>query len=243
MTRDERDRLAAEHVLGLLEGAEAAQADELMRHDRDFETAVARWRDRLAELDEQTPSMAAGEALWRRIETALDEAAGPASEPSPARNWSSLWAFRDLWQSLAFWRVAGMAGAFASLMLALGLALLATRAPLNPVAVAVLLTDDNRPAAILNAFADGQAELVPLEGVSVPPGRSLELWTFAHGTAAPPVSVGVLNQARAIRFRLDQVPRVVPQQLFAISVEPPGGSPTGQPTGPVLMKGTATSAL
>ena len=35
MTRDERDRLAAEHVLGLLEGAEAAQADELLRHDRD----------------------------------------------------------------------------------------------------------------------------------------------------------------------------------------------------------------
>ena len=50
-----------------------------------------------------------------------------------------------------------MTGAF--LLLALGLALLATRAPRNPVAVAVLLTDDNRPAAILNAFADGQAEL------------------------------------------------------------------------------------
>ena len=65
MTRDERDRLAAEHVLGLLEGAEAAQADELLRHDG-TETAVARWRDRLAELDEQTSPIAAGEALWRR---------------------------------------------------------------------------------------------------------------------------------------------------------------------------------
>ena len=75
MTRDERDRLAAEHVLGLLEGAEAAQADELLRHDRDFETAVARWRDRLAELDEQTSPIAAGEALWRRS-TDLDEAGG-----------------------------------------------------------------------------------------------------------------------------------------------------------------------
>ena len=104
--------------------------------------------------------MAAGEALWRRIETALDEAAGPASEPSLPATGAPSGAFRDLWQSLAFWRVAGMAGAFASLMLALGLALLATRAPLNPVAVAVLLTDDNRPAAILNAFADGQAELI-----------------------------------------------------------------------------------
>ena len=84
-----------------------------------METAVARWRDRLAELDEQPSPIAAGEALWRRIETDLDEAGVPVSQPSPARNWSSLWTLRDLWQSLAFWRVAGMTGAFASLLLAL----------------------------------------------------------------------------------------------------------------------------
>ncbi|MGL4241116.1 MAG: anti-sigma factor, partial [Beijerinckiaceae bacterium] len=31
--------------------------------------------------------------------------------------------------------------------------------------------------------------------------------------------------------------------LFEITVEPPGGSPTGRPTGPILMKGLASQAL
>jgi anti-sigma-K factor RskA len=242
MNRDELDRLAAEHVMGLLEGTEVAQAEELLQHDPAFQRAVVRWRERFLEFDEQAPVVAPGDLLWRRIESDLGEAAALASTP-PARLANLRTAVANLWQSLVFWRAAGLAGAFATLLLAFGLAVFASRVPRAPAYVAVLLTDDNRPAAILNAFADGQAELVPLEGVTVPPGRSLELWTFAHGTTAPPVSIGVLNQARAIRLRPDQVPRVAPEQLFAISVEPPGGSPTGQPTGPVLMKGTATSAL
>lgn len=33
------------------------------------------------------------------------------------------------------------------------------------------------------------------------------------------------------------------QQLYEITLEPEGGSPTGRPTGPVLMKGLATTPL
>ncbi|QRM35365.1 anti-sigma factor domain-containing protein [Microvirga sp. VF16] len=243
MTRDERDRLAAEHVLGLLEGAEATEAEELLRHDRAFQQAVAQWRDRFLEFDDQAPVITSGEALWHRIEADLDRPTQAASQSLPAPLIRSRATFTELWRSLAFWRVTGLAGAFASLLLAVGLAVGVSRAPPTPIYVAVLLTNDSRPAAILNAFADGQAELVPLEGVTIPPDRSLELWSFAHGATAPPVSIGVLNQARAIRLRLDQVPQIAADQLFAVSLEPSGGSPTGQPTGPVLMKGTATSAL
>jgi anti-sigma-K factor RskA len=31
--------------------------------------------------------------------------------------------------------------------------------------------------------------------------------------------------------------------VIAISVEPPQGSPTGQPTGPVIIKGNTSTAL
>jgi anti-sigma-K factor RskA len=31
--------------------------------------------------------------------------------------------------------------------------------------------------------------------------------------------------------------------LFEITLEPVGGSPTGRPTGPILMKGNAVTAL
>jgi anti-sigma-K factor RskA len=61
MTRDDDlDRLAAEHVLGLLDGEECARADRLLATDAVFVQAVARWRERLAELDETPTPRAAG---------------------------------------------------------------------------------------------------------------------------------------------------------------------------------------
>ena len=36
--------------------------------------------------------------------------------------------------------------------------------------------------------------------------------------------------------------RIAMAAALAVSVEPPGGSPTGQPTGPVIAKGTIGAA-
>ena len=58
-----------------------------------------------------------------------------------------------------------------------------------------------------------------------------------------PVSVGLMDQARTLQLSLKDLPPPGPDQLFEITLEPAGGSPTGRPTGPVLMKGTASSAL
>jgi anti-sigma-K factor RskA len=39
--------------------------------------------------------------------------------------------------------------------------------------------------------------------------------------------------------KLDQLPPLVPNQLFEITLEPYNGSPTGRPTGPILYIGRA----
>src|SRR4030095_7907555 len=96
----------------------------------------------------------------------------------------------------------------------------------------------NRPGAVVNAFANGRAELVPIEAVDVPPGRALEIWTL-WDRARGPVSVGLIDRARTVRLNLENLPTPAPNQLFEISLEPAGGSPTGRPAGPALMKGTA----
>jgi anti-sigma-K factor RskA len=248
MTRDEIDRLAGEYVLGLLDGEDAASAERLLERDPAFEAAVAHWRARFSELDDAAPTLPASDALWQRIEAGIeaDETAAETARPPapPALAPSRRLAFAALWRSLPFWRASGLVGAAAPVALAVALARSPGPPPVRaPAFVAVLMTDDNRPAAVVNAFADGHAELIPLQGVTVPQGRSLEVWTFARGTNAPPVSIGVLSQARTIRLRLEDLPRLRADQLFAISLEPPGGSPTGQPTGPVLMKGAASTAL
>lgn len=243
MTLD-RDTLAAEHVLGLLEGDERRDAERLAQSDPAFQAAIARWQTHFAELDRSAAPVTADEGLWRRIEAAL-----PAQEPvvqvsnaTPVLVPNPLSAFRALWRSLSFWRIAGLAGAFASLLLAAGLGVTANRAARQPVLIAVLLTDQNHPAAVVNAFANGQAELVPLAGLNIPRGRALEVWAIP-GQNRSPVSVGVVTEPRSLRLNLERLGQLRPDQLVAISVEPPTGSPTGQPTGPVILKGSTATAL
>ncbi len=247
MSPDHRDRLAAEHVMGLLEGEERQEAERLLGSDQAFQSAVLVWQSRFVELDDTAVPASAGDALWRRIESSLGPVtteawSRPATARAPILIPDPRMAFQALWRSLAFWRAAGLAGAFATIALAVGLGLLADRAARSPVLVAVLLTDANQPAGVINAYASGQAELVPFSSMQVPAGRAFEVWAIP-GPNQNPISVGVVTRARSMPLNLQRVPALSPNQTFAISVEPPTGSPTGLPTGPVLMKGTTTTAL
>ena len=247
MIRDEDlDRLAAEHVLGVLEGAEATRAANLLTSDATFAAAVARWRERLAEFDETAAPAAPSAGLWRRIEADLAPAPPPqtpATAPARVLVPDPLNALRALWRSLAFWRVAGMASAAAALVLGVGLAYVASERARTPILVAVLVSEGStEPAAVVNAFADGRTELVPLRAIAVPPDRALEIWTL-WDRAVGPRSVGLLDQTRSVRLNLQNMPKPGPNQLFEITLEPKTGSPTGRPTGPVLMKGLASTAL
>jgi len=240
----ERDRLAAEYVIGLLDAEERRTAERLAESDTAFQAAVSRWQARFQEVDDTASALPPPDALWQRIESNL--AAAPTVQrvenPAPLIVPSPRAAFTSLWRSLHFWRVAGLTGAFASLLLAVGVGFLSLRAAREPVLIAVLLTDQNRPAAVVNAFPDGNAELIPLESIAVPPGRALEIWTL-WDRARGPVSIGLIDQARTVRLNLDNLPRTAPDQLFEITLEPATGSPTGRPTGPILMKGTTSTAL
>jgi anti-sigma-K factor RskA len=86
------------------------------------------------------------------------------------------------------------------------------------------------------------AELIPLEAINVPPDRALEIWTL-WDRAVGPRSIGLINEARTLRLNLENLPKPAPNQLFEITLEPKTGSPTGRPTGPILMKGTTSTAL
>jgi anti-sigma-K factor RskA len=242
---EDLDRLAAEHVLGVLEGAEATRAVDLLASDTAFAAAVARWRERLAEFDETAAPAAPSAALWRRIEADL----APAPQAEPTASSASiivpdpLTALRALWRSLAFWRLAGMASAAAALVLGIGLAYVASERARTPMLVAILVTEGStEPAAVVNAFADGRTELVPLRAIPVPPDRALEIWTLWDRSVGPR-SIGLLKEARAVRLNLQNLPKPGPNQLFEITLEPKTGSPTGRPTGPILMKGLTSTAL
>jgi anti-sigma-K factor RskA len=62
-----------------------------------------------------------------------------------------------------------------------------------------------------------------------------ELWIIVGDN--PPVSLGLIDQAQEVI----SLPGVAAGALLAVSQEPPGGSPTGQPTGPILVTGVLTA--
>ena len=87
-------------------------------------------------------------------------------------------AFAALWRSLPFWRIAGIAGAFASLLLALGVGLLATRAAREPVLIAGVAHRAEPPGRGCQRLCQWQRRAHPARGdpgSARPSSRNLEV--------------------------------------------------------------------
>ena len=240
----DRDALAGEYVLGLLEGAEFATAERLLDADSDFAVRVERWRRHFSAIDATAAMISPSAGLWNRIEAALDTTPAAASTAAARAGAASAGArgrFADWWNSLFVWRGAAFAGALATVLLAIGLFGALDRAKRQPLMVAVLLTEGNAAAAVVNTFADGRVEMLPLQSIDVPAGKALEIWTL-WDRAVGPRSVGLIDRARSTSLRLDNLP-LGDGQLFEITLEPASGSPTGRPTGPIIAKGTTSQRL
>jgi anti-sigma-K factor RskA len=223
----------AEYVLGLLDAdARAAVAREIADQP-EAEAAVAVWQAWLAplaiEVSAAEPPQHAWEGICRRL--GLAEPARPS-----------------LWDSLALWRWIGVgASAVAACLLVLTL----TREPQTPPAVhapAVLMVstlagEDGVAAWTATMDIDrGELLVVPASPKATASGRATELWLIPAGGA--PISVGTFPAQEAKRFALPKalLDRLGPTAALAVSVEPAGGSPTGQPTGPVIAKGSIRAA-
>jgi anti-sigma-K factor RskA len=104
--------------------------------------------------------------------------------------------------------------------------------------VAVLASSDAKAALVASADRFGRYLTVKaISRIDVPADRSLELWMLP-GTGSPR-SLGTFDASVATRVALsgeaDEALRNIP--ALAVSLEQRGGSPTGQPTGPVLYTG------
>lgn len=243
------DDMAADYVMGLLEGAELTVAERRMNNDVGFAKAVGVWRARLADLDATAETLAPSAGLWDRVaESTKSRPAIPLPGARAALDGATLW------YNLRFWRGAGIGGVLATLLLAVVLIgaigtsrqlrnELITLAQSKPVYVAVLVNDSTKEAgAIVNAFANGRVELIPLRAIDVPAGRTLQVWTLWDRSVGPK-PVGLTGRSRSLDLDLKSLPETALDQLFEITLEPEGGSPIGRPTGPILFKGNAVRAL
>ena len=230
--RDELDRLAGEYVLGLLENDERDAFEIALAKDANAREALRHARERFLEFDITAPKGEAPEALWSRIDAGLD--GEEVAEAPRARIYSfPVKPQRQFWQGFA----AASAAAAVIALLAFG-TLRTLLLPAQPQLIVVLLDAEAQPEALVEAYASQDVRVVPLQAFNVPEGKTYQVWTLPDQETGP-VSLGLIERSEAITLSARGLPPPQPDQLYEITVENEGGSPTGRPTGPIVAKGFA----
>jgi anti-sigma-K factor RskA len=219
---DDEDLLAAEYAMGLLD-RETRQAVELrLSRDHAFAAVVRDWEERLAGMNDQVepvaPPIRTAAAIEERLFGSGEATRGPG-----------------LWSSLVFWRGLAFAALAALTLVSAWQFMSETNAPGSPLVAHVAGTEGRVSLVALYDGTSGELRLNRLEG-NAASDRSFELWLIAGNE--PPVSLGVLPGDTAVSIKVPASARPkFAGALLAVSDEPLGGSPTGQPTGPVLATG------
>ena len=219
----EDDLLAAELALGVLAGAERTSAETRAAREPSFSAMVASWEERLAPWAAEISEVQAPLHIWERIAATL-----------PAEKQNSGW-----WHNLAFWRGLSLAtGALAAACI--GALIYLGNAPQHSPLTASIDGEGRRHFV---ATVDMTTHSVAVMPASYSPDatREPELWLIlADGKPRP---LGMLRADRAVMIKMpaDLAALTVGNAVLAVSLEPPGGSPTGQPTGPVIATGKLTS--
>ena len=225
--RELSDRLAAEYVLGTLQGGARRRFEALLPAHPSLRSAVWRWQDRLVPLTASVPPVTPSPAVWNHIEQQLfGESAAAAGTVASVQQRITRW-----WERLGLWQ--GLAGATSLATLALAVAL-TLPGPVQPPVVVVMGTGQGPASFVASVGADGRSlVLKPLAGVTVTAAQALELWAVPPQGA--PRSLGLVSNQGATTVLREHL--LQGTAAFAVSVEPLGGSPTGAPTGPVVSVG------
>lgn len=226
--------LAGEYVLGTLPIEQRRALEQRLGADPALAAAVRDWEERLLPLTALAGSLAPSPQLWPRIERSLAALEGPAARPVAAAR---------PWQRLAFWRGLSAAALAACLLLGLSTLLLLNRpAPAPRFVVVLAAPQDRTPGWVVQAGDERHLRLIPLTRTELPADRALQFWTKADSWAAP-VSLGLVQPGQSLELALEQLPPLEADQLFELTLEQTGGSPSGRPSGPIQFIGRAVSVF
>jgi anti-sigma-K factor RskA len=228
------DIVAAEYVLGVLSAEERAAAARRIDSDAAFARLVDQWEVWFAPLGltyqpvEAPASVKA--AVDRRLFGAGTAPQGASTQGAPAAR---------LWSSLAFWRTLAAA---ALALLAIYIAVPYISPPAEAPRLVASLSAEGSDVRYLAVY-DAALSEVALSHVSGErgAGRDFELWMIEGANA--PVSMGVIPAGESVHLPVAPATKAKLEQgaVLAVSLEPAGGSPTGQPTGPVVAAGDLRS--
>jgi len=230
MTGDEDlDGLAGEYVLGTLDADERAAVAARRLREPALDAAIRGWENRLVPLIESVAEVVPSEDLFPKIESRIENS---IVQPRSAT-------IIDLRRQLNFWRGAAIATGTIAACLAIAIGAQQFRfKEKTPNLVAVLQKDAASPAFLVTVNVENRTMTVRPVAAKNESGKSYELWLVQESLGAPK-SLGTIDEEGSASHPTLAAfkPDVIKSATYAVSLEPEGGSPTGQPTGPVLFAG------
>jgi anti-sigma-K factor RskA len=217
------DRLAAEHVLGTLRGAARRRFERLCTRSAAARMARDRWEDDWLMVSRTLKPIPPSARVWTNVSAQLFGTRAGAPR-------------RSRWRS---WQLATAASLIA-VALIVGVIYREQQPALQTLAV--LGRDAAHPLWRIERGKQLAALTIRVVGpIEAVPGKAYELWALPRGAA--PVSLGLLPAGGRYERTLSEAQRaaLAAADKVAVSVEPPGGSPTGSPTGPVIIVATLPS--
>jgi anti-sigma-K factor RskA len=213
------DELAAQYVLGTLRGPARRRFERYCKSNASALHAVRRWEDRLVDLLANVVPVAPSALVWDRVKFRVRREHGL----KPKRPFATL----------GNWRFAAAAG-IAALAIAFGV--WTGFGPGSSQLVATVWDQQQTQMWRIEApRSRGELRVSAADNLALDPARAYELWALP-GAGAAPVSLGLMPKSGRDTLELNDAQRAALSRSsqIAISLEPPGGSPTGAPTGPVL---------
>lgn len=207
------DALAVNYVLGGMRGLARLRFQKLISTESLVRTTVWHWEQHLNPLAASLPATSPRAEVWQKIQRRLGWL---APEQTVSRN------VRPFWLSLA---------TAASLLLAVVLLQPMLTAPVK-TEVAIIQTNEAK-ALWLVSRQEQQLVFKATAAVSAAAENDYQLWMLP-ADGQPPISLGILPQQGESTAQWPVAAKGIEIAALAVSFEPLGGSPTGQPTGPVL---------
>lgn len=222
--------LASEYALGVLDNADMIAAGKRYDNDLLFRQEVDLWHNRLTPMLDDVETMSPGAQVWEKIEAIKFGQSVGADEKAESGG---------LWHSLIFWRGFSIISAMTA-AIALGVLLLPGKntLPDDGQSLVASLTPTGKAPAFMARFDRNAGALnIRYSQNEYTETKAAELWLIPKD--GQPHSLGLLDKRGQADIIINAGERLIFAEggILAVSLEPPGGSPTGQPTGPVIASG------
>ena len=228
LTEERKNALVSEYVLGTLHGRARIRFQALLMQHRSLRHALWQWESRLNALGTSLPAVAPRPELWQKIQQQLgfigsELPANVVRIPQvPIKPISNQPTNTRTWQWLT-----GVATAAA---LVLAIFIVQPKAPVERLQTQIAVVQSEKAEALWSIeLGKNELSVVATDSFKALPDQDYELWMVA-ADGRPPVSLGLLPKQGKLTLPRKAILDQVKIAALAVSQEPLGGSPTGQPT-------------